>query len=1270
LAFSLVLVAVFLSVLRLSLPYMDQQKQFLEDYLSEQFGASLSIGSISADWRGSGPVIVFQNVELSRNTESPVSLTISETEIEVDFWHSVLARQIQSNKFDLYGLHLTVDLNLITQSESDYPIIDALERLFLQQLQSFSVNNGSIELLTANKQQTVLIDELSWVNKDDRHQGVGEMQIADIAKNSASFILDLTGNDDELSGTFFAQAKELDLAPWVSKWLDSRYALTDSRGSFVMWIGIKQKAIESVQLDLSNSRFDWQLDEQQISAEIQGGQLYAKPVNGNWLMNFNNFALAINEHTFTSSWRAQRDQQGRLTLSNIEDIALAPLLSALPLFIDDNAMEMLRHLQPEAFLKRLQVQMTGKHDFDLSADVRDVSWQQYQGIPGLSNLNAAVNWHNGQGSVHISSATSVISVDQTLPNDIKLNYLDANFWLKRSEAGIDVFTDNLVLTSPDLSLKSQLFYRTNDNFLALGANIAPLDIGLVAQFYPADLMGIETRDYLVDALKSGRIEQAQTLWFGKLGDFPYAQNQGVFQATVVINDATLKFDSNWPALTQFNAQLLFENESLHIVSQQGQLDEVTLANLNASIPSLSENAILTIQAKAMASGASVRDLIKQSNLADSLGSVFKEVQFDGQLTTDLNLHIPLSDADVVASGKVILQNNPIYLGAVDLALENVTGLVEFVNEQVKFKDLKATLFGQHVFVDFVGKQSDAGYAADISVNADWDVTTLSQSYYAPVSAYLAGNSKWQAKIALLLPEQGYEYQASLSSQLDNLQSQLPAPLNKLSSETLPLVVSVNGNQQASSINLKLGKLIEFNGNLPHENMQFSRAHLAIGESDLMGMGLGFSISANVDELDVGAWYQTISDLFSDMPQQDNPVLEPPKRIAIKAASALVAGQKFTDVEILAKNTSDSWLLDINAAQTRMDIALYKDWLGRGINITAEFIDINEWQSAPETEKSHFPETFTPNLAVLPPVNFVCKRCRLFDTDLGKIDFSLSRAATGMHIDSLRLNNANGLLYAQGDWFIGEGQSSTRLTGDFSSSDFGALLKDFQFNSGIKDSKATTKFDLSWQRAPYEFNYATLSGEMNWRLSDGYLTEVTDKGSRIFSILSLDSLVRKLKLDFRDVFAKGFFYDKMSGSFQINNGIVDTRDTLVDGGAGELTMYGYTDLNTQQLDYQIAFAPNVTSSLPVIVAWMVNPATALAALALDQVLTSAKVISNIKFALTGTIDEPKIEELGRDSKEVSLPAKLNADSIPQPQDAPLTEPVPVSLRVVTEEPISG
>jgi len=444
----------------------------------------------------------------------------------------------------------------------------------------------------------------------------------------------------------------------------------------------------------------------------------------------------------------------------------------------------------------------------------------------------------------------------------------------------------------------------------------------------------------------------------------------------------------------------------------------------------------------------------------------------------------------------------------------------------------------------------------------------------------------------------------------------------------------------------------------------------------MGMGLGFSISANMTELDATPWYNVINTLINDLPEHTNkPLLEAPKRIFINAGNALIASQRFTGLEMVAKNTSDSWLFDINAKETRMEVALYKDWLNKGVAINADFIELTKWQGTESDNNetiSDAPIEFAANIDTLPPVSFSCARCRFLDNDLGKIDFNLSRSATGMKIDQLRLNNDHGLFYGSGDWFLVDGQSSTRVTGEFSSSDFGAFLKGFKLDSGIKDSKISSTFDLSWKRAPYEFNFETMNGQIDWRLSDGYLTEVSDQGSRIFSLLSLDSLVRKLQLDFRDVFAKGFFYDKIKGSFQLENGVAYTKDTLVDGGAGEITMQGYTDLNAQQLNYQIEFTPNVTSSLPVIVAWMVNPATALAALALDQMLTSAKVISNIKFSLTGSLDEPQLKELGRDSKDVALPARVLPAAKTETPNQSINRQLntPIQIQVPVGEPVSG
>ncbi len=104
-------------------------------------------------------------------------------------------------------------------------------------------------------------------------------------------------------------------------------------------------------------------------------------------------------------------------------------------------------------------------------------------------------------------------------------------------------------------------------------------------------------------------------------------------------------------------------------------------------------------------------------------------------------------------------------------------------------------------------------------------------------------------------------------------------------------------------------------------------------------------------------------------------------------------------------------------------------------------------------------------------------------------------------------------------------------------------------------------------------------------------------------------------------------------------------------AGDIQMQGYADLTARQLDYQMSFSPKVTSSIPVILAWMVNPVSGVAALALDEVFQSAEVISKINFTVTGDLANPLVTEVKRDSKKVPLPAELRAKTPAPPTRLP-------------------
>ena len=115
-----------------------------------------------------------------------------------------------------------------------------------------------------------------------------------------------------------------------------------------------------------------------------------------------------------------------------------------------------------------------------------------------------------------------------------------------------------------------------------------------------------------------------------------------------------------------------------------------------------------------------------------------------------------------------------------------------------------------------------------------------------------------------------------------------------------------------------------------------------------------------------------------------------------------------------------------------------------------------------------------------------------------------------------------------------------------------------------------------------------------------------------------------------------FFTDLTGSVQIENGVATTEDARLLGSAGDMDIRGWTNMKTGELNYNLTYAPKVTSSLPIILAWMVNPPSGLAALFIDKVLHDAKVISRLRYQVTGTIDEPVVEEIERDSRPVDLP----------------------------------
>ncbi|MDM7859128.1 YhdP family protein [Alteromonas sp. ASW11-36] len=1274
-ALLLVLSAVAISLLRFSLPYLDQNKHLVENYISDNYNADLRIVSISAEWGAHGPSLVLNGVTLQDSTSAALELNIARVFVELNFWESIRSFSIQSNQFELNGVSMIVNTHFMEGREAgEQNAITVVNKLFLERLQRFSISDSKLTINTELNSQSYDLRKVSWINRGQRHQAVGQLRVAELANNSASFVLDLYGESNALEGTFYARGDDLDLAPWFNELTSEQQTLLESRGNFSLWAAINDGQLSDLQVQLSPSQFKWQSqDKTVLTTNVESGAIIAEPDERGWQFNINDLVLSANDQSMQTSFAGHLDQSGSVQLSSIGDINLTPLVELMPLMMTQEQADSLHELAVTGLLTQLQLQGR-EQGISMRAKVEQLSWQPTGVLPGLDNLEAEFVWYKNQGRIYLHTENANMDSSNLLDDSLAVEAFNASLYVYQDspESTWYLFSDDIAFKSNKVEFTQQFRYQFDQQELSLLTRISSLPVARVPELFPEYYMGANTKAYLTRALenqdsaKNAFVNNASVLWRGQLGDFPFDDNQGVFQASVDITAADFMFSSEWPTLTDLDINLLFENDRLLMRSPSSKLKDIELTRLEAEIPSLSDAQSLQIGALAQGTGRQLAELMLDSQMADTLGALLsRELVIDGLLKTDLALLIPLDNERVKASGTVSLQDNIIEFPSVAMTLHKATGGITFVNDEVQVTDLGAQLFGQPVQISMRGQLerpsgndetslSGEVYRSDIGITGRWDVNEIVESYYPVLAPYASGATDIAVSLELVEGNGDFTYELMGNANLDEVKTYLPQPFAE---QTIgPIKISAQGDRTASVFHVSSTSGIFFDGVLPHKELVFSRAHLALGEESLGSMGLGFSIAAEVEQFDVDGWASFVDAIVNNIDDNSVAIIGVPDRVFIAADKLNLGERELTNARVQAKQRDNDWKIDLTAKQAQLEVYIDDEWQTRGIDLNAQFIRFEEFDIAQSSTEQW-------QIEQLPPLRLRCGDCQFGRLNLGEVSIDGMPTDNGYEFAQVLFSSAEGELRATG----ASDTNTTRFTGTVTSDDFGRLLQSAQIESGIKDSEANFEFELAWQGQPWTASLDKLEGEVDWELTDGYITELSDKGSRIFTLFSLNSLVRKLSLDFRDVFAQGFFYDDIKGSIQIAQGKAYTGDTVVDGGAGEITIDGYTDLVNNELNYHVSFTPNVTGNLPILVYFMANPPTALAALALDQMLTSAKVISNVNYAVTGTLDEPIVQEIGRDSTEIELPARVapsdedTGEGEEQEETFKVPEPVSVETR---------
>ncbi len=1247
------LLAVLVSVVRLGGPLLNQHRQAVIATLLGESQLEVSVEHVGLDWTQRGPALELEGLVIAPDS-GRFSLRLGKVWAHLDFWRSLNDWKPVFGQLLLSDGDIALDLTKPADPASGKGPNqqEALLRFLLTQLSTFDIHDSRLSLTTALGEVRALnIAQLRWQNRGKRHQGVGKAYLINgVGESTLDLIIDVDAPQvrlDRLKGQLYLGASELDISPMLAR-IHAGEPRVTGQLDFQLWSEFEGGRLGNSLLAFGNNHLIWQ-DEvkgEPHRLDLRGGKIQLRRDGEEWQLASHDVTFKLDGATWLQS-RLQLERMGDRIQGYVPAIDLDQVanLSQLVSGLYPELTETLKRTRPRGQLQDLLLQADGDwQGLSLSGQLRGFETRAWHDVPGLQKLDGDFWLTPAGGSARLSLGKGKVDPARHFKEPIPVDSLSARLDWWQTPEGWVLYGQDIALENPDLRLASRFRLELFDHpFLALTGRIDVKNAAHADRYYPLAVMSDGLVDYLSGAIKGGRAKGADLLWYGEFRDFPYDNGKGIFQVAVPLEQATYEFFPGWQPLTDLQIDLLFQNAGLDMRSRSTRLGKASSDSVHAWIPDLSPGAHLYVDARVEGEGQAVSDYLQDSPLGGSVGKALQEVEIRGPMKGTVKLDIPLDGkGEVKASGDASFHDNRVKIAALDLPLEKVAGRLEYDNEHTRIHNLKASLWNQPLTLDYEGRLLPRGYQADLKFRGGWD--SRHQRRDIPALELLQGNSNWAGSLGLTLPEdKPFSFQLALDSSLQGMGLDLPAPLAKAAGSRLPLKVTARGRDGSADIRAVLGADVDMQGRLVYgEGAPYmSRVRVNVGQPGARVIqDRPMLLAINQQQADVAGWLGRLTRWLPGKGQETtgNAVVGPaflPQEwwvdgqlaradigtATLKAVHFTVGPvQQATEVMIDSPDVMGVVRLPLTDRQP-IDARFARiHWSGKGSDLSPD----------PDARQDKA------IMDAIPWLRFSCVDCRFGELPLGEVKGELVPGANRLDLKGLEMRLAGSTLRGGAEWLARAGQMQTRARLHLDTPNSELLLKRLGFTSPIGDAPGKLALDLNWRDTPYRLSLPTLAGSADYQLEGGTLREVNDKGARLLSLLSLDSLLRKLRLDFRDVFDKGFYFESMSASAKVSQGVVENKDFYMKGAAGNLRGEGIADLVRWQLDYDLSFSPNLGGTLPVVAAFSLTPITGLYVLALSKLLEPVvDVVTRIDFRVSGPLDDPRLIEAGRNRARIKL-----------------------------------
>ena len=908
--------------------------------------------------------------------------------------------------------------------------------------------------------------------------------------------------------------------------------------------------------------------------------------------------------------------------------------------------------------------------------------------PGLRGVTVEGEFDQAGGKAHLEAPGSTLTLPGVLAEpQVGLDTLAADLQWKRADGRLSIGATGIRLANADLQAEGQASWRSADpvrggpGSLDLQMTILRAEANRVWRYLPLSLP--QTRDYVRDAISGGQAYDARVTLRGDLRDFPFQDpKSGEFRIATKVRDVQYAFVSRstarqlgggqaWPALTGLSGELVFERAGMRVAKAQGRFagNPGLQVQAEGGIANFAE-AVVGVIGTVRGPLADSLAVFNATPIASTLGQPLAQAVVNGPAEVKLQLSLPLAALDrSKVQGSVILPGNDFAMPGAP-ALARARGTVAFTERGFSLSGVQARALGGDLRIDGGTRPAPvpAGEAStQLRAQGTASAEGLRQARELGPVARLARQAIGSAPYTVLIGLRPGGADVTVTSTLQGLSLSLPAPLTKAADAILPLRFERSFGGTAArpqdQLRLELGRL----GNV-HYVRDLSGAEPQVLRGAI-GLGLAPGESVSLPEQGVAATLRLVGVNLDDWEQAlavpNTPAanrglvdlaLQPylPTTFSLRARELTLSGRTVNNLAATGTRDGLTWRSSVEASQLlgSFEYRQPANAAAGGGRLVARLTRL----AIPASAAGDVEALLDTQSTTMPAIDAVVEDFELRGKKLGRLEMDAvnrpapSGGGSEWRLNRLVLTMPEATLSASGSWaapaFAAPATSASRTRGParratmnfrLDVADGGQLLTRLGMKDLVRRGRGKLEGQIAWQGSPLSLDYPSLSGAFGVNIESGQFLKADPGLAKLLGVLSLQSLPRRLTLDFRDVFSEGFAFDFLRGDVFITQGIAATNNLQMKGVNAAVLMDGRADIARETQDLKVVVVPEINAGTASVVAGVINPAVGLgsflAQLFLRQPLIRA---ATQEFHVDGTWSDPRVTRVARGSSAGPAP----------------------------------